>query len=136
MRRFEWLFLDRKMPLKRPAGDVERREAFLGDRNEAACWRRDARDSDSADPDVSLERADVLEAASGGVSGGCWDGRRRWPWESEDRVEGEVDDFVRRTDDLAELARLIWEEQVCAEGWRGRWLAVEKKREKLECWVR
>ena len=100
MRRFEWLFLDRKIPLKRPAGETALRETFLGDRSEGDWWR-EARDSDSAEPEVSLERMDVLEAASAeGVSGAWWDCRRRWPRESEDLVEGEVEDFVRRREDL------------------------------------
>ena len=74
MPRLELLLLDRKMPLMRPAGEVDRRETFFGGRSEGD-WPREARDSESTEPERSLECADVLEAPStddvSGTLGGC-----------------------------------------------------------------
>lgn len=55
--------MDRKMPLKRPAGEVERREIFFGGKSEGG-WPREVRDSESTEPERSLECVDVLEAPS------------------------------------------------------------------------
>lgn len=95
----ELLLLERKMPLKRPAGDADRRETLFGGKSEGA-WPREAADSESTEPERSLECADVLEAPSTddvlGTLGGCrWSAR-----EMDDRGEDEVFDFVRRREDL------------------------------------
>lgn len=64
--------------MKRPAGEVDRRETLFGGRREGDS-PREARDSESTEPERSLECADVLEAPSAddvlGTLGRCrWSG--------------------------------------------------------------
>lgn len=56
-------FLERKISLMRPAGEVDRRGTLFGGRSEGG-WALEARDSESTEPERSLECADVLEAPS------------------------------------------------------------------------
>lgn len=93
-------FFDRKIPLMRPAGEVDRRETVRGARSDDD-WRREARDSESTEPERSLECADVLEAPSADdVSGTGWDCRWRSAWETDDRDERVVFDLVSRGEGL------------------------------------
>lgn len=95
------LFFDRKMPLMRPAGEVERRVTVRAGRREDD-WRREGRDSESTEPERSLECADVLEAPSvDDVSGTVWDCRWRSVWETDDRGEEMVLDLIGRRECLS-----------------------------------
>lgn len=95
------LFFDRKISLIRPAGEVDRRETVRAGRSEDD-WRREARDSESTEPERSLECADVLEAPSADdVSGTYWDCRWRSAWETDDRGEAVVLDLFSRGEGLS-----------------------------------
>jgi hypothetical protein len=66
------LLFDRKMPLMRPAGEVDGRER-LGDGRSDEDRLLGTRFSDSIEPERTLDWRDVLEASSvDDESGSCW----------------------------------------------------------------